>query len=346
MREITYCQAINEATVQLMSRYKNIFIMGLGVDDPKRIFGSTLGLSERFGKERVFETPISENAITGIAIGASLCGMRPIMTHQRMDFMFYAFDQIINHAAKWHYMFGGQFSVPITLRTIIGRGWGQGCQHSQSLQAIFAHIPGLKVVMPSTPYDAKGLLISSTLDDNPVIFIEHRRLYDVKGIVPREFYKIPLGKAEIRRKGKDITIVATSQMVLEAEKAAQGLLKYRIEAEVINLRSVRPLDEDLIFSSVKKTGRLLIADTGWRNCGIASEVSSRVTESIFSYLKSPIVRVTLADTPMPTSAALEKVVYPNSEDIVCEVKKMMSGKRIKKIKIREALLDEDFKGPF
>ncbi|MBU1148402.1 MAG: alpha-ketoacid dehydrogenase subunit beta [Candidatus Omnitrophica bacterium] len=346
VRQITYCQAINEALTQLMERHKNIFIMGLGVDDPKRIFGSTTGLSERFGKRRVFEIPISENAVTGAAIGASLCGMRPIMTHQRMDFMFYAFDQIINHAAKWRYMFGGVFSVPITIRSIIGRGWGQGSQHSQSLQSLFAHIPGLKVVMPSTPYDVKGLLISSVLDNNPVIFIEHRRLYDEIGMVPKRFYRIPLGKAKVLKKGKDLTIVATSQMVMEAEKASQKLLKCKIDAEVIDLRTIKPLDEDIIFSSVKKTGRLIVADAGWKNCGISSEVASRVAENVFRYLKSPVERITFADTPAPASAALEKVFYPDCEDMVYAAKKLISGKKIKRRKIEKSIVDEKFTGPF
>ncbi|MBU1061327.1 MAG: alpha-ketoacid dehydrogenase subunit beta [Candidatus Omnitrophica bacterium] len=346
IRQLTYCQAINEALGQLLERDRNIFIMGLGVDDCGRIFGSTRGLSERFGKKRAFEIPISENAITGVAIGASLCGMRPIMTHQRMDFMFYAFDQIINHAAKWHYMFGGQFSVPITIRTIIGRGWGQGAQHSQSLHSLFAHIPGLKVVMPSTPYDVKGLLISSVLDDNPVIFIEHRRLYDEKGAVPEEFYSIPLGKARIVKKGRDITIVANSQMVREAEKGVKELLKSGIDAEIIDLRTIRPLDEDLIFSSVKKTGRLIVTDTGWRNCGIASEVSSSVSESVFEYLKAPILRITFADTPTPTSAALERFFYPDFEDVIYAAKRLISGKKIKRERRKKSIIDKEFKGPF
>jgi pyruvate dehydrogenase E1 component beta subunit len=329
-----------------MEKDKNIFIMGLGVDDAKRIFGSTIGLSEKFGKGRAFEIPISENAITGVAIGASLCGMKPIMTHQRMDFMFYSFDQIINHAAKWHYMFGGEFSVPITIRSIIGRGWGQGTQHSQSLQSLFSHIPGLKVVMPATPYDAKGLLISSVLDNNPVIFIEHRKLYDIKGDVPEKFYKIPLGKAEIKRKGSDISIVAVSQMVLESEKASGLLLKQGIDAEIIDLRTVSPLDEDLILSSVKKTGRLVIVDTSWLNCGIASEVSARVAQNAFSCLKSPIVRMGMPDAPVPTSVALEKIFYPDSEDIAYVARKIVSGKETEKRKTKKAIMDEEFKGPF
>jgi pyruvate dehydrogenase E1 component beta subunit len=243
-----------------------------------------------------------------------------------MDFMLYSFDQIINHAAKWHYMYGGQFSVPITIRSIIGCGWGQGAQHSQSLQSLFAHIPGLKVVMPATAFDAKGLFISSVLDNNPVIFIEHRRLYDLKGPVPKKFYKIPLGKAEIRKKGKDITIIATSQMVFEAQKAAKELLKCKID--------------------VKKTGRLIIADTGWKNCGIASEISSRMTENIFEYLKSPILRVALVDVPMPTSVALERVIYPDYEDIVCAAKRIILRKKIGKRKAKELVFDKSFQGPF
>ena len=346
MRQITYCQAINEALKQVMERDKAVFIMGLGVDDAKRIFGSTVGLSEKFGKGRAFEIPISENAITGVAIGASLCGMRPVMTHQRMDFMFYCFDQLMNHAAKWHYMFGGEFSVPITIRSIIGRGWGQGTQHSQSLQALFSHVPGLKVVMPATPYDAKGLLISSVLDDNPVIFIEHRKLYDVKGDVPEEFYKVEIGKANVLKKGKDVTIVGVSQMALESEKAAGILSKNNIDAEVIDLRTVCPLDEETIFESVKKTGRLVVVDTGWTNCGVASEISARVTEKIFTSLKSPVVRMAMPDAPVPTSVALEKVFYHDSEDIACVVKNLISGKEAGKRKTRKAIMDEEFKGPF
>lgn len=344
MRQITYCQAINEAIMQLMAKDKNIFIMGLGVDDPKRVFGSTNGLSEKFGKERVFEIPISENAVTGIAIGASLAGMRPIMTHQRMDFMFYAFDQIINHAAKWRYMFAGQFTVPITIRSIVGRGWGQGSQHSQSIQALFAHVPGLKVVMPADPYDAKGLLISSVMDDNPVIFIEHRRLYDVKGYVPEKFYEIPLGKGKIRKIGRDITVVATSEMVMEAEKSASELSRYNIDVEIIDPRSISPLDEGLILNSVRKTGRLIIADTGWRNCGISAEISSRVAEKAFGCLKSPVVRIALPDVPIPASVALERAAYPNFEDITHAAKKMISGKDEETCDRR--IVHEEFKGYF
>lgn len=343
---ITYSQAINQALTQLMERDRNIFVMGLGVNDTRRIFDSTSGLYEKFGKKRIFETPISENAVTGIAIGASLCGMRPVMTHQRMDFMFYCFDQIMNHAAKWNYMSGGGNPVPITIRTIIGRGWGQGAQHSQSIQSLFAHMPGLKVVMPSTPYDVKGLLISSVLDDNPVIFIEHRSLYNQRGAVPERFYKLPLGKARLVKKGSDITIVATSQMVLESVKAAGELRKYGIDAEVIDLCTIRPLDKDKIFSSVKKTGRLIVVDTGWKNCGVSAEIAACAAEEAFKYLKMPIVRIALKDAPAPTSSKLEEFFYPDSKEIVCAATKMISGKKIKRDKIRKAFIDMEFNGPF
>ncbi|MBU1006839.1 MAG: alpha-ketoacid dehydrogenase subunit beta [Candidatus Omnitrophica bacterium] len=343
---ITYAQAINQALTQLMKRDKSVFIMGLGVDDPRRVFGSTANLSEEFGKKRVFEIPISENAITGVAIGASLCGMRPIMTHQRMDFMFYAFDQIMNHAAKWNYMSGGESPVNITIRTIVGRGWGQGAQHSQSLQSLFAHMPGLKVVMPATPYDAKGLLISSVMDGNPVIFIEHRSLYKRKGAVPERFYKIPLGKARLVRRGKDVTIVATSQMVSESIKAAGNLKKCGIDAEVIDLRTIKPLDKNKIFASIRKTGRLIVADTSWKNCGVSAEIAALAAEETFKYLKSPVARIALKDTPAPTSVELEKIFYPGWEDIVYAAKRMISGKKPKFSRRKKEVIDTEFKGPF
>ena len=236
--------------------------------------------------------------------------------------------------------------MPITIRAIVGRGWGQGAQHSQRLQSVFSHFPGLKVVMPATAYDAKGLLIASVLDDNPVIFIEHRRLYDQKGEVPEKFYTVPLGKALLKRKGKDVTIVAVSQMVQEAEKAADELKASGIEAEVIDLRSVSPLDEDMVFSSAKKTGRVIVADTSWRRCGIASEVASRVCEETFEYLKAPVARVTLPDAPTPTSIELEKHFYPDAQNIVFHAKRLISGKKEKLRRSKKHMLDEGFKGPF
>ena len=224
-RKINFSEAINEALFQAMLKNKKTICFGLGVDDPKRIFGTTQGLKEKFGKERVFDMPTSENAMTGVGIGASFAGYKSIMIHQRLDFVLLAMDQIINTAAKWHYMFGGQMSVSITIRLIVGRGWGQGPTHSQSLQAIFSHIPGLKIVMPSTAYDAKGLLLSSIKDNNPVIFIEHRWLHNQQGFVPKNYYEVPLGIANLVRKGKDLTIISMSYMTIEAIYVSDFLKK-------------------------------------------------------------------------------------------------------------------------
>ncbi|MCK4721701.1 MAG: alpha-ketoacid dehydrogenase subunit beta, partial [Dehalococcoidia bacterium] len=239
-----------------------------------------------------------------------------------MDFMYYAMDQIANHAANWHYMFGGQTSVPLTIWGIINRGGEQAAQHSQALQSMFTHIPGLKVVMPSTPYDAKGLLIASTRDDNPVVFIDDRWLYDYEGEVPEELYSTPIGKGIIRRGGKDITLVATSYMVTQAIEAAQHLEKEGISAEVIDLRSLKPLDETLLLESVRKTGRLVTADGGWKTCGVGAEISALVAEKAFEYLKAPIIRVSLPDAPAPTSSSLEQAYYPDANRIASEIKKL------------------------
>lgn len=322
-REITYRQAIKEALTQALEADERVFIMGEGVDDPAGIFGTTLGLHNIFGKSRVFDVPLAENGITGVAVGAALAGMHPILVHARMDFLLLAMDQIVNHAAKWRYMFGGAVNVPLTIRTIIGGGWGSAAQHSQSLQAFFLHTPGLKVVMPSTPYDAKGLLTASIADGNPVIFIEHRWLYDHTGYVPEGAYTVPIGKGMVRREGKDVTVVAASYMVFEADIAADNLKKEGIDAEVIDLRSLKPLDESIIFSSIKRTGRLVIADAGWKTGGISAEIAALASEKAFSYLKAPIQRVTLPDTPTPASSALEKLFYPRAPEIVSAVKEVV-----------------------
>ncbi|MDP2729858.1 MAG: pyruvate dehydrogenase complex E1 component subunit beta [Dehalococcoidales bacterium] len=323
MRQISYAQAINEALHQVIEAEECVFLIGQGITSPWYVGATTAGLIDRFGDKRIIDTPVSENGITGAAIGAALAGMRPVMVHPRMDFMYYAMDQIVNHAANWYYMFGGQMSVPLTIWAIINRGGEQAAQHSQSLQAIFTHIPGLKVVMPSTPYDAKGLLISSISDDNPVIFIDDRWLYNETGEVPEEKYSIPLGKGIVRRDGRDATLVATSYMAIEATKAAINLEKAGLNIEVIDLRSLKPLDENLLLESVKKTGRLIVADAGWKTCGFAAELSALVAEKAFSHLKAPIIRITLPDTPAPASRSLEKAYYPGAEDIVRVVKQML-----------------------
>ena len=322
VRLISYAQAIQEALRQAMEKDPSVFLMGEGVDDPRAIFGSTEGLQKKFGKERVFDLPISENGMTGVAIGAALAGMRPVMTHQRLDFVLYAMDQIVNHASKRCYVSGGTQSVPMTIRAIIGRGWGQGCQHSQNLQSLFAHIPGLKVVMPTTPYDVKGLLLSAIWDNNPVIFIEHRRLYEEVGEVPEEAYTVPIGKGIVRSEGRDVTLVANSYMVLESLRAKEILDKMDISVELVEPRTLKPMDEAILLQSVEKTGRLIIADTGWKTCGVSAEISALVAEKAFSSLKAPIRRIALPDVPAPTSVALEKAFYPGPEAIVkavCEV---------------------------
>ncbi len=315
-RKLSYSLAINEALHQMMEQDPSVFLMGQGVKSPWYVGNTARGLLERFGAERVIDTPVSENAITGAAVGAALVGMRPVVVHPRVDFMMFAMDPVINEAANWHYMFGGKSTVPVVIWGIVNRGGEQAAQHSQALHSIFAHIPGLKVVMPSTPYDAKGLMIAAIKDDNPVVYMDDRWLYSVEEEVPEEIYSVPIGKGIIRRKGKDITIAAVSYMVVESMKASEGLESEGIDAEVIDLRTVKPLDETLLFESVQKTGRLVVADVGWKAFGMAAEVSARVSETIFECLKTPIVRVTLPDIPAPASYVLEKNYYPTSNEII------------------------------
>jgi len=323
MRTISYAKAINETLRQMMEEDGRVFIIGQGVTSPWYVGTTTEGLLERFGPKRVIDTPVSENGITGVAIGAALAGMRPVLVHPRMDFMYYAMDQIANNAANWHYMFGGQMSVPLTIWGIINRGGEQAAQHSQALQAMFTHIPGLKVVIPSTPYDAKGLLMASIRDDNPVVYIDDRWLYNSTGEVPEELYTIPIGKGVIRREGKDATVIATSYLAGEAGRAAAILDKEGIDVEVIDLRSLKPLDENLLVRSVKKTGRAVIADGGWKTCGVGAEIATLIAEKTFRYLKAPIVRVSLPDAPAPASSALEGAYYPSSKDIVLAVRQVL-----------------------
>ncbi|MFC1909227.1 alpha-ketoacid dehydrogenase subunit beta [Chloroflexota bacterium] len=323
-RGITYRQAIKEALTQALAMDDRVFIMGEGVDDAAGIFGTTLGLQEEFGEERVFDVPIAENGITGVATGAALAGMYPIVVHQRMDFLLLAMDQIVNHAAKWHYMFGGKVSVPLTIRSIIGGGWGSAAQHSQSLQGLFLHVPGLKIVMPSTPYDVKGLLISSIFDRNPIIFIEHRWLYDNTGHVPEEAYRLPIGKGAILRKGTDLTIVAVSYLVPEAMKAAATLEREGVDVEVVDPRTLKPLDEAIILKSTNKTGRLVVADIAWKTGGVSAEIAALIAEKASPCLKVPIKRVTLPDVPTPASSELENVFYPREPEIISASREVLS----------------------
>ncbi|MCL5072129.1 MAG: alpha-ketoacid dehydrogenase subunit beta [Actinobacteria bacterium] len=350
-RKLNYAQAINEAMFCAMEQDESVICFGLGVDDPKRIFGTTLGLKEKFGSERVFDMPTSENAMTGVGIGASLNGIRPVMSHQRLDFFLLAMDQLVNNAAKWHYMFGGKTSAPIVIRLLIGRGWGQGPTHSQSLQSWFAHIPGLKVVMPATAGDAKGLLISSILDNKPVIFIENRWLHNLEGDVPEGDYRVPIGKAQRLNIGEDISIIANSFMTIEALHAIEVLLENGINCDLIDLRTVSPIDWEMIFSSTKKTGRVLVLDTSVSMCSVASEIVARISMECFNNMKCAPVRLALEDCPTPTSLALTKKFYIGAEDIATAAGKML-GKKIDSSKIcTKKTFPHDvpgdwFKGPF
>jgi len=323
MRRIKYYQAINEALAQLLERDERVFLIGQGLDSPWSVGRTIEGLSARFGNKRVIDTPLAEGGFTGIGIGAALVGMRPVIVHPRMDFMFLAMDQIFNNAAKWHYMFGGEVNVPVVIRAIVNRGGGQAAQHSQSLQAMFCHVPGIKVVMPSTAYDAKGLLIAAVEDGNPVVFIDDKWLYDSESEVPEEAYGVPIGKGVIRRIGKDVTVAAVSYMAEQALEAALCLERDGIDVEVIDLRSIKPLDEKLLLESVKKTGRLVTADGGWQSCGVGSEISAIVAEKAFAYLKAPILRVSLPEAPAPASCVLEDAYYPRAKEIVSAVKRLL-----------------------
>lgn len=314
-REITAAEAIGEATRQAMRADARVVVLGEGVTDPKTIFGTTQGLLEEFGPERVLEMPLSENGFTGMAIGAAMLGTRPIVIHQRVEFSLLAFEQIVNNAAKMCYVSQGRHRVPLVLRLIVGRGWGQGPAHSQCLDALFAHVPGLKVVMPSNAVDAKGLLLGAIADDAPVIFIEHRWMHSARGSVPIAPEPLPLDGPRRVRAGRDATVVASSYCVLEARQAAEALSRVGCEVELFDLRVVRPLDERPIAESVARTGRLLVVDTGFVDFGVGAEICTRVTRDCFDQLLAPPMRLGLGAHPTPSSAALSAHYYPRSTHI-------------------------------
>lgn len=357
MREISFIDAIREGLDQSMEHDDHVIVIGEGVPDPKNIFNTTKGLQEKYGDQRVFDMPLAENGMTGVCIGAAIRGLRPVLIHQRVDFALLSLDQIINNAAKWHYMFNGKAIVPLVIRMIIGRGWGQGPQHSQSYQAMFAQVPGLKVVMPTTAQDAKGMLIAAIKDNNPVIFIEHRWVHHVVDDVPEHFYEVELGKARVLKEGTDITVAAFSYMVFETIIAAEALEKILgISVEVIDMRSVRPLDTPSVIASVRKTGRLVVADTAYAFGSIASELITSILDDCFDKLKKAPVKICSPDFPTPSSPSMNKDYYPTPRTIAEAIIKMMDIQvEIKKL---ENLIDEverkgphdipnrDFKGPF
>jgi pyruvate/2-oxoglutarate/acetoin dehydrogenase E1 component len=347
----TFASAINDALSEAMTIDSSVICYGLGVPDPKGVFGTTIGLQEKFGTDRVFDMPTAENAMTGIGIGAALYGIRPVITHQRLDFALLSMDQLVNNAAKWRFMFGGQRGVPLTVRMILGRGWGQGPTHSQNLQAWFAHVPGLKVVMPSTAEDAKGLLLSSIFDPDPVIFLEHRWLHNQKGNVPDGDVRIPIDKAKLLRKGKDITVVSMSYLTIEAVHAVDYLSSQDVSCDLIDLRSIRPIDWDAIKSSIHKTGRLLVLDTGNLTGSVSGEIVARVAQDCWGSLLSAPHRLAMPDYPEATSPALTEHYHVRAKDIVSTIGAILKKRVSLNEFAKQSILPHDvsgewFSGPF
>jgi pyruvate dehydrogenase E1 component beta subunit len=322
-RKLSYSLAINEALKQIMAVDQDVFVIGQGVKSPWYVGNTCKDLIRLYGEERVIDTPISENAMTGAAVGAALAGMSVIIMHPRSDFSLYAFDPIINQAANWSYMNGGRASVPVVFWLVVNRAGEQAAQHSQALHSLFSHIPGLKVIAPSNAYDVKGLLISAIRDPNPVVFIDDRWLYGQEDNVPEEIYELPIGKGIIKNEGNEVTLVSSSFLAAESSIAVDLLKVEGISVELIDLRSIKPLDFELIFNSVKKTGRLVIVDGSWKTNSIASEISATVNEKLFGSLKVPVLRLNLPDAPAPASRTLELEYYITKNKIVNAVKSIL-----------------------
>lgn len=323
-RSISYRDALNEAMMHEMDRDPDVFVFGLDVDDHKRIFGSTRHLVEKFGPERVFGTPLSEDAMTGLALGAALEGMRPIHVHIRADFLLLAMNQIVNMISIARYMSSGRVRVPLVIRAVVGRGWGQSAQHSKALHATLAHHPGLKVIMPATPNEARGMLMSAIRDDNPVIQLEHRWLYDIEGPVDSDSTGLPLETHALLREGRDATVVATSWMAVEALHAAEILDRHHgVSIEIVNARCAAPLDASVILSSVRKTGSCVVADNDWLHCGLSAEIAAQVMAACFGELRRPVERIGWQATPCPTTRVLENEFYSNARDIVRAVERQL-----------------------
>jgi pyruvate/2-oxoglutarate/acetoin dehydrogenase E1 component len=346
-RSLSYVDAVREATDQEMMRDPSVILFGLDVDDPKAIQGTTRGLVERYGPQRVFGTPLSEDAMTGAAIGMALAGLRPIHVHIRMDFLLLAMNQLVNVAAKSHYMYGGAVHVPLVVRAMIGKSWGQGAQHSQGLHSFFMHVPGIKVVAPATPFDAKGCLIAAVRDDNPVLYVEHRMLHFQHGPVPAEPYTVEPGKARITAKGGDLTLVGISYMQTECLRAHRYLQDVGIGACVIDPIWLCPLDIDTIAESVEMTGRLLVVDTAWTNCGASAEIVARVAERLAGVRDLRLQRLGFAPVTCPTTPALEELFYPGARTIAAAARDLVEGTPTGWLPEERADLQSiEFKGPF
>src|SRR3989344_2913603 len=345
-RIISYEKAVNEAISQEMARDERVFVYGLDVADHKRIFGTTAGLVEKFGPKRCFSTPLSEDALTGFGIGAAATGLRPILLHIRVEFSLLTVNQLANIGSSLRYGSNGKLSVPMVIIAIIGRGWGQGFQHSKSLQSIFAHIPGLKVIMPSTPYDMKGLMISAIQDNNIIVCLLHRWLYWIEGHVPEAPYTVPIGQSRILREGADVTVVATSWMNIEAHDAANVLAKRGVSLEIIDPRTISPLDDKTIVDSVNKTGNCIVADYDWLHCGFSAEVAARGSAQCFCRLKHPASRIAFAWTPCPTTRPLENLFYPNAKTIIREAETLLGLSKIDLSNEEFHTWENRFRGPF
>ncbi|MBI3318704.1 MAG: alpha-ketoacid dehydrogenase subunit beta [Candidatus Omnitrophica bacterium] len=342
---LTFKEALALGLSSEMEADPSVFVFGLDVPDHKGIYGSTRGLAERFGPDRCFGTPLSEEGMTGVAVGAALAGLRPVQVHIRVDFVLLAMNQIANIVSNLHYLSGGRLRVPLVIRAVIGRGWGQSAQHSKSLHGLFAHLPGLKVVLPTTPQDAYSLLRASIRDDNPVLFLEHRWLYDVSGEVDPS-HSIGLGEPALRRPGDSATVVTTSWMTLEALKAAEVLAKRNVELEVIDVRTVAPFDIEPIAASVRKTGHCLVADYDWTFCGFAAEVAAEVHHRCFGELKKPVERLGFAHVPCPTTRPLENRFYPAAPDLIRRVEQMLGLPPADLSRETFYSYEQRFKGPF
>ncbi len=346
-RTLSFVDAVREAAELEMSRDPNVVVFGLDVDDPKAIQGTTRGLPERFGPERCFGTPLSEDAMTGAAIGMALAGLRPVHVHIRMDFLLLAMNQLLNVAAKSRYMYGGRVSVPLVVRAMIGKSWGQGAQHSQGLHGMFMHVPGIKVVAPATPYDAKGCLAAAIRDDNPVLYVEHRLLHFTKGPVPEAAYTVEPGKARITRRGADVTLVGISSMQVECLRAAAYLEEIGIDAEVIDPIWLSPLDMDTICESVERTGRMIVVDTAWTNCGAAAEITAQVAERLQGIRDLRLKRMGFAPTTCPTAPNLEDLFYPNARTVAAAARDLVEERATGWLPAeRTDLKSIEFKGPF